>query len=159
MNTPIDSTHLLATRVRERVARGAGDWEEVLTEEMALHPIFAPRVRLRGLVSGFYVMPLNFMGLGLVRPDKHCDPYLNFQFRFCDSISTIAAWLQAKPMRCRSSFHGAVERATFTPESIRPELDAGCQNCLRQTRPLARPHCRLSIQTARRPTSRKCCSV
>ena len=37
MNTPIDSTHLLATRVRERVARGAGEWEEVLTEEMALH--------------------------------------------------------------------------------------------------------------------------
>jgi pilus assembly protein CpaF len=37
MNTPIDSPHLLATRVRERVARGAGEWEEVLTEEMALH--------------------------------------------------------------------------------------------------------------------------
>jgi len=37
MNTPIDSTHLLASRVRERVARGAGEWEEVLTEEMALH--------------------------------------------------------------------------------------------------------------------------
>ena len=37
MNTPIDSSHLLATRVRERVARGAGEWEEVLTEEMALH--------------------------------------------------------------------------------------------------------------------------
>ncbi len=37
MDTPADSTHLLATRVRERVAKGAGGWEEVLTEEMALH--------------------------------------------------------------------------------------------------------------------------
>ena len=104
MNTPIDSPHLLASRVRERVARGAGEWEEVLTEEMALHQQQDPHA---DQTASLQSVRNELVGFGSLQP-------------YLDDPTVEEVWINA-PDRIFIARAGLSEHLpiTLTPETIK----------------------------------------
>jgi pilus assembly protein CpaF len=104
MNPATDSTQILATRVRERVASGAGKWEDVLTEEIALHQQHAPhedsQISLQSVRN-------ELVGFGALQP-------------YLDDPSVEEVWINA-PDRVFIARAGLSEHLgiTLTPDTIK----------------------------------------